>query len=132
MLRLFKRTCICTLILIFGAGQAAAFDLQIGHMNFNPPANPTAGPYQLGNDTVGAIVTIPLGFSKAEKPGDTLNGQDLSRFTEQDTKDSLVVMGAIAVGVIAISGTLRPRACFFEYPVPGFNLKTATCGAIQW
>jgi hypothetical protein len=84
------------------------------------------------NDSLGAMISISLGFSESGKPADTLNGQDLSRFTEQDTKDSLVVMGAIAVGVIAISGTLRPRACFFEYPVPGFNLKTATCGAIQW
>jgi hypothetical protein len=107
MPRRLKRICIWTLILTLCAGQAVAFDLQIGHLNFNPPANPTAGPYQLGNDTVGAMVTIPLGFSKAEKPGDTLNGQDLSRFTEQDAKDSLIVIMlfgvAIAAGALTVS-----------------------------
>ena len=106
MLR-FKRTCVCTLILILCTSQAAAFDLQIGHLNFNPPANTMAGPHQLGNDTVGAMVTIPLGFTKTEKPGDTLNGQDLSRFTEQDAKDSLVVIMlfgvAIAAGALTVS-----------------------------
>jgi len=106
MLR-FKRTCVCTLILILCTSQAAAFDLQIGHLNFNQPANATAGPHQLENDAVGAMVTIPLGFTKTEKPGDTLNGQDLSRFTEQDAKDSLVVIMlfgvAIAAGALTVS-----------------------------
>ncbi len=107
MLRLFKRTCLCTLILIFGAGQAIAFDLQIGHLNFNPSANATAGPHQLDHDAVGAMITIPLGFSKTGKVDDTLNGQDLSRFTEQDAKDSLIVImlfgAAIAVGALTVS-----------------------------
>jgi len=107
MSRLLKRVFICTLILILGAGQAAAFDLQIGHLNFNPPANTMAGPHQLRNDAVGAMVTIPLGFTKTKKPNDTLNGQDLSRFTEQDAKDSLIVIMlfgvAIAAGALTVS-----------------------------
>ena len=107
MPRRLKRTCTWTLILILCAGQAAAFDLQLGHLNFGPSANTTAGPHQLENDAVGAMVTIPLGFSKTEKPGDTLNGQDLSRFTEQDAKDSLIVIMlfgvAIAAGALTVS-----------------------------
>ena len=106
MLR-FKRTCVCTLILILCTSQAAAFDLQIGHLNFNPTTNETAGPHQLGNNAVGAMVTIPLGFSKTEKPGDTLNGQTLSKFTQEDAKDSLIVIMlfgvAVGAGVLAAS-----------------------------
>jgi hypothetical protein len=107
MPRLLKRICLCTLILILGAGQAAAFDIQIGHLNFNPTVNETAGPHQLGNDTVGARITIPLGFSKAGSSVDTLNGQNLSRFTQEDAKDSLIVIMlfgvAIAAGVLTVS-----------------------------
>ena len=64
MRHLFKRFFICTLIFFLWTGQAAAFDIQIGHMNFNPTVNETAGPHQLGNDAMGAMVTIPLGFSE--------------------------------------------------------------------
>ncbi len=107
MRNLLRRILICTLIFFMAAGQAAAFDLQIGHLNFNPPANATAGPHQLENNAMGAMVTIPLGFTKTEKPKDTLNGQDLSSFTEQDAKDSLIVIMlfgvAIAAGALTVS-----------------------------
>lgn len=103
----FKRACVCTLILILCASQAVAFDLQIGHLNFNQPANATAGPHQLENDAVGAMVTVPLGFSRTVKSGNTLNSQDLSQFTEQDAKDSLIVIMlfgvAIAAGALTVS-----------------------------
>jgi hypothetical protein len=108
MPRRLKRICIWILILILCAGQAAAFDLQIGQLNFNSPANTMTGPHQPGNDAVGAMVTIPLGFSKAEKPGDTLNGQDLSLFTEQDAKDSLIVI--MLFGVAIAAGALTASA----------------------
>ena len=103
-----RRTCLCMLIIILCTSQAAAFDIQIGHLNFNPTANETAGPHQLGNDTVGAMVTIPLGFSNSNKPTtSTLNGQDLAQFTEQDAKDSLIVIMlfgvAIAAGALTVS-----------------------------
>lgn len=108
MRNLLRRIFICTLIVFTSAGQAAAFDIQIGHLNFNTTVNETAEPHQLGTDAVGAMVTIPLGFSRIAKPGgDTLNGQDLSRFTEQDAKDSLIVIMlfgvAIAAGVLTAS-----------------------------
>jgi hypothetical protein len=108
-MQLLKQICICTLILILCAGQAAAFDLQIGHLNFGPPPTDTAGHYQADNNSFGAMISIPLGFSKPGKTADTLNGQDLSQFTEQDAKDSAVVIMlvgvAIAVGAIAVAGT---------------------------
>jgi hypothetical protein len=109
MMQLLKQICICTLILILCAGQAAAFDLQIGHLNFGPPPVDTTGRYQADNNGFGAMISVPLGFSESGIPADTLNGQDLSQFTEQDAKDSavvimLVVVG-IAVGAIAVAGT---------------------------
>jgi hypothetical protein len=107
MPRLLKRICICTLILILCAGQAVAFDIQIGHLNFNPTSNDRAGQYQKDNDAFGARIMIPLGFSKTGSSVDTLNGQNLSRFTQEDAKDSLIVIMlfgvAIAVGVLTVS-----------------------------
>ena len=107
MSRRLRRICTWTLMLMLCAGQAAAFDLQIGHLNFNPPASATGGPQQLGRDGVGAMITIPLGFTRTKKLNSTLNGQDLSRFTEQDAKDSLIVIMlfgvAIAVGALTVS-----------------------------
>jgi len=95
-----KRTCICTLIVILCASQAAAFDLQIGHLNFNPAANQPAGHYQSDNSGLGASITIPLGFSNSSKQTtSTLNGQDLAQFTEQDAKDSAIVIMLVVVGI---------------------------------
>ena len=108
MPQLLKRISICALILFFWASQAAAFDLQVGHLNFNPASNDRTGRYQSGNDAFGAMITIPFGSSQAGEPGgDTLNGQNLSRFTQEDAKDSLIVIMlfgvAIAVGALTVS-----------------------------
>jgi hypothetical protein len=88
-------------MLILCAGQAAAFDIQIGLLDVGPPANTTAGPHQIANDTVGARVTIPLSFSKTQKPGHTLNGQRMAPFTEQDAEDSLIVIMLFGVALAA-------------------------------
>ena len=104
---LFKRISICMLILFLGAGQAAAFDIQIGHLNFNPISNDSPGRYLNNNDAFGARITIPIGFAKSGKPVDTLNGQSLSRFTQENAKDSLIVIMlfgvAIAAGALTVS-----------------------------
>lgn len=104
---LFKRILVGTLIFLFFTVQAAAFDLQIGQMNFGPPPAHTAGHYPSENSGLGARITIPLGFSKSEQPTATLNGQDISQFTQEDAKDSLIVLMlfgvAIAVGALTVS-----------------------------
>jgi len=108
MRNLFTRIFICTLILFLAAGQAAAFDLQIGHLNFGPPPTDTASHFHSDNNGFGAMITMPLDFSGSNKPTTgTLNGQDLSRFTQQDAKDSLIVIMlfgvAIAAGALSFS-----------------------------
>jgi hypothetical protein len=67
-MHLLKQICICTLILILCAGQAAAFDIQIGHLDFGPPIADTAGRYQADNKNFGAMISIPLGFSESGIP----------------------------------------------------------------
>ena len=103
----FKRFFVCTLLLFFAAGQAAAFDLKIGHMNVGAPPVIHAGRYAPANNGFGAMLTMPLGFSSANKTTATLNGQDISHFTQQDAKDSLIVIMlfgvAIAAGVLTVS-----------------------------
>jgi hypothetical protein len=103
-----KRICLGTLILFLCTGQAAAFDLQIGHLNFGPAPAETTGHHPSANNGFGATLTVPLGFSGSNRPtSGTLNGQALSSFTEQDAKDSLIVIMlfgvAIAAGVLTAS-----------------------------
>ena len=97
------------LILFLGAGQAAAFDLQIGHLRFNPAPDDLTGQYHKNDASFGALLTIPLGFSETGRPRDTLNGQNLSNFTQEDAKDSLIVIMlfgvAIAAGALTVSAT---------------------------
>ena len=111
MRKLLLRVMIATLILFLAIGHAAAFDFQIGHLNFGPPPADTAGYYQSDNSGFGASITIPLGFSASEQPSATLNGQDISRFTQQDAKDSLIVIMlfsvAIAAGVLSASAVAQ-------------------------
>ena len=108
---LFKRISICSLILFLGAGQAAAFDIQIGHLNFNPISNDSPGRYLNNNDAFGAMITIPLGHSGTGKPDGTLNGQSLSNFTQENAKDSLIVIMlfgvAIAAGALTVSAASK-------------------------
>jgi hypothetical protein len=108
MQNLFGRILICTLVFFMAAGQAAAFDLQIGHLDFGPPAAEVTGRNHSDNSGLGAMISIPLGFSASGKPAaSTLNGQNLAKFTEQDAKDSLIVIMlfgvAIAAGALSVS-----------------------------
>jgi hypothetical protein len=108
MRNLFRRISLCAIVFFLAAGQAAAFDLQIGHLNFGPAAAETTGRYDSDNSGLGAMLSIPLGFSNSGKPTTSiLNGQDLAQFTEQDAKDSLIVIMlfgvAIAAGALSVS-----------------------------
>jgi len=109
MLQLLKQVCICTLILVLNASQIAAFDLQVGGMNFTPSAASHSEPYPDRGNAFGATLTIPLGPAAPGHRADTLNGQALSNFTTQDAKDSLIVIMlfgvAIAAGALTVSVT---------------------------
>ena len=105
MLRVICRQCfICLLLFFLTTGQAAAFDLQVGHLNFGPAPAGSAGDCQANRSGFGAMVTLPLGFSESKPPNATLNGQDLSHFTRQNAQDSLIVI--MLVGVAIAAGTL--------------------------
>ncbi len=111
MRKLFTRIFIFTLIFCMAAGQATAFDLQIGHLNFGPPSADAAGPGHFDNNGFGARLTIPFGASGSGESTATLNGQDISQFTQQDAKDSLIVIMlfsvAIAAAVLSASAVAR-------------------------
>jgi len=66
-----------------------------------------AGHYTQHSTGFGAMLSVPLGFSDTKRPTATLNGQDISHFTQQDAKDSLIVIMivgvAIAVGALTVS-----------------------------
>ena len=104
---LTKRALICTLIFLFWASQAAAFDIRIGPTNFNPAAGEQTGRHQDPGSSFGAMVSIPLGSQATGRQSGTLNGQDLANFTKQDAKDSAIVIMlfgvAIAAGALSIS-----------------------------
>ena len=107
MRNLFARLLICLLIVLFAASPAEAFDLQIGHLRFGPsPANTSGQPLRDAAG-FGALLTVPLGFSRVKQSATTLNGQDISHFTKQDAKDSFIVIMmysvAIGLGVLTVS-----------------------------
>jgi hypothetical protein len=101
----FARILIFTFIFCLAAGQAAAFDLQIGHLDFGSPSADSMGPSAFDNSGFGAMVTIPFDASGSGAATTTLNGRDISQFTQQDAKDSLIVIMlfsvAIALGVLS-------------------------------
>ncbi len=108
MRKLYPRIFIFTLIFCMAAGQTVAFDLQVGHMNFGSPSVAVAGPGYLDNNGFGALLTIPFGASGPDTPTATLNGQDISQFTQQDAKDSLIVI--MLFGVFIAAGVLSASA----------------------
>jgi len=105
---LYLRVLTCTLILILTASQVAAIDLKIGAMNMGALPVDTTARYAHDSTGFGATLSFPLGFSDAIKPSATLNGQDISHFTQQDAKDSLIVI--MLVGVTIAAGALSVGA----------------------
>jgi len=107
MRHLCLRILTCALILFLATGQAAAFDLKIGTMNIGPPAVETSGRYLQDSPGFGVMLSVPLGFFETKTPSVSLNGQDISHFTQQDAKDSLIVIMlfgvAIAAGALTVS-----------------------------
>ncbi len=101
MRKLFPRIFIFTLIVCMAAGQATAFDLQIGHLNFDPPSADATGHGHFGDNGFGAMLTIPFDASGSGISTATLNGQDISQFTQQDAKDSLIVIMLFSVAIAA-------------------------------
>lgn len=105
---LLKRFLTIALILILTAGQAAAFDLKIGAMNIGTSPVGSAERDTQNRTGFGAILSVPLGFSDTKTSSATLNGQDISQFTQQDAKDSLIVI--MLFGVAIAAGALTASA----------------------
>ncbi|CAD7845025.1 MAG: hypothetical protein [Olavius algarvensis Delta 4 endosymbiont] len=105
---LLKRSFTIALILLLASGQAAAFDLKIGQMNIGASPFGNAERYAQDSTGFGAMLSVPLGFSDTKTPSTTLNGQDISHFTQQDAKDSLIVI--MIVGVAIAAGALTVSA----------------------
>jgi len=107
MRHLCLRILTCTLIVLLTAGQATAFDLKIGAMNIGASPHDTSGHYAQSRSGFGAMLSVPLGFADTKSTSATLNGQDISHFTQQDAKDSLIVIMlfgvAIAAGALTVS-----------------------------
>jgi len=107
MRHLCLRILTCALILFLATGQAAAFDLKIGTLNIGPSPVDRSGRYLQDSSGFGVMLSLPLGFSDTKSTSSTLNGQDITHFTQQDAKDSLIVIMlfgvAIAAGVLTVS-----------------------------
>ena len=75
-------------------------------MNIGPSPDDTPGRFAQSGTGIGAMLSVPLRFSDSNSPSATLNGQDMSHFTQQDAKDSLIVIMlfgvAIAAGVLTV------------------------------
>ena len=108
MRKLFTLVFIFALIFVLTAGQAAAIDLQIGTMYVSPAQNPH-GFRPANSDAFGVKLVIPFGASQKERLDVTLNGGDVSLFSEQDAKDSAIVIMLygvyIGLAVLAASST---------------------------
>jgi len=97
MKKLFKQIAVCTLILLFLASQANAFDIQFGAIG-NKFASYSQGRIDNNPDNAfGALITIPLGKSKS-KQATTFNGQNVSNLTSKEK--TLVILGLIGAVVI--------------------------------
>ena len=91
MRKLFTLVLIFTLIFVLAAGQAAAIDLQIGTMNVSPAQN-SHNFRPANSNAFGAKLVIPFGARQKTRPGVTLNGRNVPNFSEQDAKDSAIVI----------------------------------------
>ena len=110
MRKRLTRLFVLTLVMCLAAGQSAAFDLQIGRLDFGTSPADTFGPRRVSDAAVGAMFTIPFGDSDSRKsPPATVNGMTMNRFTQQNAKDSFIVIflvgTLVAVGAITASAT---------------------------
>lgn len=108
MRKWFTRLFVLTLVLFMAAGQSAAFDLKIGYLDFGPSPTDTPGPRPISDATVGAMITIPFGAKSSGHSTASLNGQDISRFTQQNAKDTFIVI--FLVGTLVAVGMLTAGA----------------------
>jgi hypothetical protein len=101
MKELCKKITVCTLIILFLASQANAFDFQFGYIG-NNLASYSQGRIDGDSDNAfGALITIPLGKSK-RKQETTFNGQNVSNLTSEG--NTLVILGVIgAVAILSIA-----------------------------
>lgn len=97
MKELCKQIMVCTLIILFLAGQANAFDIQFGRIG-NNLASYSQGKINGNPDNAfGALITIPLGKSK-RKQETKFNGQNVSNLTSKG--NTLLILGMIGAVVI--------------------------------
>jgi hypothetical protein len=101
MKKLCKKITVCTLILLFSASQANAFDIQFGYIGNNLASYSQGRIDDNPGNAFGALITIPLGKSK-RKQETTFNGQNVSNLTSEG--NTLVILGVIgAVAILSIA-----------------------------
>jgi len=92
-----KKITVYTLIILFFASQANAFDIQFGYIGNNRASYSQARTDDNPDNAFGALITIPLGKSK-RKQATTLNGQNVSNLTSKE--NTLVILGLIGAVII--------------------------------